>query len=162
MPSKSKSLPSPKSDAKSESVLVQVGDGVLQSYSALSVPQKTTWDKQERYLVQIRKTRTHSHAAEYAGIHRDTALKWRNNDYLGFVSRLAEAEATFCDMLEGHALDTALATKPGQSPILLITLLNANLPEKYRQATGLSEDTAKQLLRKYKQGRQKATQDEQG
>ena len=162
MPNKSSSLSSPKSDAIAPDDLVQVGDGVLQSFTSLSTQQQNAWKSQERYLEQMARTRTHSHAAQYAGIHRDTAHKWRQNDYLGFVSRLATAEATFCDMLEGHALDTALATKPGQSPILLITLLNANLPEKYRQATGLSEDTAKQLLRKYKQGKGKVAEEEQG
>ena len=56
------------------------------------------------------------------------------------------------------ALERVRAQKPSDSPILLITLLNANLPEKYRPNVVVSDDTtAKQLLAKLGEGAKRAT-----
>jgi hypothetical protein len=70
---------------------------------------------------------------------------WQKENKLEFGKRLAEADEGFCNMLEGHAVKLALETKAGQNPVLLIALLNANLPDKYRpqsvQIDGKAEET---------------------
>jgi hypothetical protein len=135
-----------------------VGGGAQQVTESLTTQQKTAMGRMERYCEQMARTRTHTTAAKYAGISYATAMRWKATDYLGFAERVANAEISFCDMLEDFAIGTALKLKPGQTPILLLALLNANLSDKYRQATAMSEDTARQLLSKYKRGMSKPTE----
>jgi hypothetical protein len=132
-----------------------VGGGALQDTESLTTQQKTALGRMARYCEQMARTRTHSTAARYAGISYATAMRWKSTDYLGFAERVARAEVEFCDLLEDFAIDTALKLKPGQTPILLLALLNANLSDKYRQSTAISEDTARQLLNQYKRGKPK-------
>ena len=44
----------------------------------------------------------------------------------------------------------------GKSPVLAITLLNANLPNKYRPAAIMQEETARDLLKEWRRAAQNA------
>jgi len=106
---------------------------------------------QERFLEQYGRTRTKTTAAKYAGISTEAARLWEVNDTLGFRAKLATASEVFTDRLEQFAIESAFQMKPGQSPLLLITLLNANLPEKYRTGMLERDDTVKNVLSELKQ-----------
>ena len=88
-------------------------------------------------------------AADAAGVGRRTIQEWKRSDALGFGARYALAQASFGQYLEGLALDRVLSpTNNGRtgSDVLLIFLLNGNLPDKYRRDTREADDTAQRVL----------------
>jgi|TARA_Y100000310_G_C20421229_1_gene686779 hypothetical protein len=74
-------------------------------------------------------------------------MKWQKENYFGFMERLEEADFQFCESLEQLALERVKMQDAKSNPILLITLLNANLPMKYRPTVVMNDDTAKDVLR---------------
>lgn len=81
---------------------------------------------------------------------RRTVARWKEMDMLGFRSRYKEAHRDFCDWLEDKAQELVEGLKPGQNSLLLVTLLNANMPDKYRPNAIMVDDTAKVLIDKLK------------
>ena len=93
---------------------------------------KRTADKQTRFLSAYSTAGTVTIAAAAAGIHRDTVYRWDKNNIRGFKKRFADAKAEFADHIEAVALER-VKSEHG-SDLLLIALLNAHKPEKYRIA----------------------------
>ena len=91
-----------------------------------------------------------------AKISRPTYHLWMNNDH-EFAERVADARQEFGEKLEevivGIVLDPEAVRK---SPVLAITLLNANLPNKYRPAAIMQEETARDLLKEWRRAAQNA------
>ena len=108
--------------------------------------QKRTWESQERYLAYYSQHRTKGTSAVHAGVGRTTAHRWDVENVLGFAKRLEHADQHFLNQLETHALNVALQTKAGQSPILLLAMLNDNLPDKYRPNVTVDDGTARETL----------------
>ena len=65
----------------------------------------------------------------------------------------------FRDELQNMALERVRAQKPGDNPSLLITLLAANWPDKYRPNAIASNDTAKEVMAEWKQWVKKSKQE---
>jgi hypothetical protein len=122
------------------------GDGYAPPVASFTTVEKATWHRQERFLVQYRRTRTKTEAARYAGINPSTERLWVIRDALGYVARLADADKAFCDGLETFALDIVRQLGPRNSPLLLITLLNRHLPDLYRPNATIPDDTARDIL----------------
>ena len=59
---------------------------------------------------------------------------------------MEEADFEFCENLEQLALERVKMQDAKSNPVLLITLLNANLPMKYRPTVVMADDTAKSVL----------------
>ena len=74
-------------------------------------------------------------------------MKWQKENYFGFMDRLEEADLLFCEGLEQLALERVKMQDAKSNPVLLIALLNANLPNKYRPTVVMNDDTAKDVLR---------------
>ena len=91
---------------------------------------KRTLDKQNRFLQAYSAAGTVTVAASAAGIHRDTVYRWASNDIEGFRGRFGAAKAEFADHIEAIALERVKSEQG--SDLLLIALLNAHKPEKYR------------------------------
>jgi len=101
---------------------------------------------QQRFLAAYAVGGTVKAGLRGADVNRSTVTRWRQSDVFGFQSRFDEAKQSFCDSLEDIAMDLVKQLKPGQTPVLLITLLNANLPDKYRSGVVVADDTAKRTL----------------
>jgi len=85
-------------------------------------------------------------ACEVAGIARNTYVKWQAADH-EFSKDLDQRKQAFGENLEGIALERVKnPDKNRGSDILLLGLLNANLPAKYRPQIAISEDAAKDLI----------------
>jgi len=123
----------------------------MESPNNLDAVDKRTWEDQNRFLRNYANCRTKSTSARLAGIGRSTVYWWEGKDHLGFKDRLREADEAFCDMLENKARDLAMELKPGQNPLILITLLNANLPDKYRPNSVAPSETLTETLSAMKQ-----------
>ena len=92
------------------------------------------WDRQTRFLQALTVTPSMSHAAESSGVSRRTVNDWRAKDTLGFLSRMDGAREGFADRLMALSWSLVQRLKPGQSPILLLSLMNHFVPG-FRPAT---------------------------
>jgi|TARA_R100000306_G_C4326470_1_gene117938 hypothetical protein len=117
------------------------------TYKNLSSSQKRSWRNQDKFLTAYSETRSKTVACSYAGVKYRTVMKWQKENYFGFMDRLQEADLLFCEGLEQLALERVKMQDAKSNPVLLITLLNANLPNKYRPTVVMNDDTAKDVLR---------------
>jgi hypothetical protein len=108
---------------------------------------KRTLSLQDKYVSAWSKSGTSRQAHQTSGINRVTTYKWNLNDTYGFTARLSDGKQELSDELEEIALDLVRQLKPTNSPLLLLALLNANLPEKYRTNIVGTDDTAKDTLK---------------
>ena len=113
--------------------------------------QLPAWRRQEQVLAAFAALGNLTAACESAGVARKTAEYWRRVDSLGFANRLENAKGGFGDRLESLAWDLVKKMKPGANPTLLICLLNATLPSKYRVQTALDPATARDTLSELRQ-----------
>ena len=106
----------------------------------------TRQKEQALFLAEYKRTRNASKAAEAAGIGRTTAYRWKQSDE-AFAEKWGNLHDEYVDLLESEATRRAAqgVDKPvfyqgqecGQvreySDLLLIFLLKANRPNKYRE-----------------------------
>ena len=116
------------------------------SYKALSPSKKRQWRRQTKYLTTYQETRSKTLSATSAGVSYRTTMKWQSSNEFGFTERLEDADFMFCENLEQLALDRVKMQDAKANPVLLITLLNANLPQKYRPSVVVTDDAAKDVL----------------
>ena len=112
----------------------------------LSTRYRKVLKEQDRFLELYEKSRAKGTSAKGVGVVRETVRLWEKKDILGFKKRLEEADEKFCDTLEQKALALIDDMSVTNSPLLLITLLNANLPHKYRPNVIVPDETAKDML----------------
>lgn len=122
----------------------------------------TTAGLQSAFLLAYSQCGTIAKAAEIVGIHRYTAFRWRQQDSFRFKDRMLQAQATYCDVLENKAHELAMGLDPGQNSLILVTLLNANLPDKYRPNAVAPSETMTETLRAMKQATREFKRDPDG
>jgi hypothetical protein len=89
-------------------------------------------------------------ACDIAGVARGTYDRWHSSD-MEFVKDLDRTKRSFAESLEELALSRVRnPDKNRGSDILLIGLLNANMPQKYRPQFAMSEDSAKELITEWR------------
>jgi hypothetical protein len=105
---------------------------------------------QENFLRGLRETGTIRNGLLKAGVIRWTYREWMEGDP-EFPDRVLDARQEFAEALEevvvGIVMDPEMVKKV---PILAITLLNANLPNKYRPTAIVQDETARDLLREWR------------
>ena len=110
--------------------------------------QKPRLERQEAFLRLFVEHGTILGASEASGISRETVYAWQRQDAEGFVARFQVARDTFADTLERKAfwrIEHPEGNRGGD--VLLITMLNAHLPDKYRPNAVVSDETARETLR---------------
>lgn len=109
--------------------------------------QRATWRDQDAFLKTFAKVGTRSTACRAIGISTSQPSFWEQTDSLGFKARLALAEQAWGDHLEQVAFERiASPDKNRGSDLLLITLLNAYKPLRYKPAIVLSDNTLSETL----------------
>jgi len=109
------------------------------------------WARQERFLAAYAACGTITHAAQAAGVSRRTVNDWRSADRLGFLARMDGEAESFADRLEAVAWDLVKRLKPGNSPMLLLAMLNAKRSHQYRPAVQVDPVTARDTLSELRQ-----------
>ena len=115
-------------------------------WDAMNRHQQATYRAQTAYLEAYAVKGEGATALKFARVARQTAHHWIQADLYGFRERLEDAKAAFADRLETIAHNRVELQKPNDNPVLLITLLNANRPEKYRPTSQPIDDTVKAVL----------------
>ena len=112
--------------------------------------QYRTVERKRLFLKGIANTGTIIRGCEYAGISRETARLWMKDP--DFAEQVSESRMEVGEQLEETALslvrDPATAVR---SQVLLMFLLNGNMPQKYRPAAVMQEDTAKDLMKELRE-----------
>ena len=115
-------------------------------FASLTHRKQKTWRRQVATLEAYAIKGEFTSATAIAGCSRTNVNYWVAHNTMGFRDRLAEAHDRFADRLEAIAHHRVELQKPNDNPVLLIALLNANNPEKYRPSTQPIDDTAKAVL----------------
>ena len=120
-------------------------------------------DKQTRkelFLKAFREIGTRSGAFRAANISKATYDRWIWVDP-DFMRKVSEAQVEFGEYLEGIALERVKnPDKNRGSDVLLLGLLNANLPTKYRPQFAMSEDSAKDLIIEWRKAAKEVRREE--
>ena len=117
------------------------------AYKLLGPSEKRRWRNQERFLKCYQETRSKTVSARYAGVKYRAIMRWLKDNIYGFAERLEETDLEFCENLEQLALQRVKMQTAQSNPVLMIALLNANLPSKYRPTVVVADDTAKDVMR---------------
>lgn len=115
---------------------------------------------QEAFLSAFALVGSVKKACEAVGVQRQVVSGWSVGNKLGFKDRYASAREDFRESLQDLAVSRVKEQAPGDNPALLIKLLEAHWPDKYRRAGYLTDGTAKEMIegwRKFvKDGRSQA------
>ena len=110
--------------------------------------------RQASFLRAYRKIGTRSGAFRVAKISKDTYEKWMKTEP-DFMREVSEARQAFGEYLEEIALERVKnPDKNRGSDVLLLGLLNANLPQKFRPQFAMGEDSAKDLIIEWRKAAQ--------
>lgn len=114
--------------------------------------------QKELFLKGLLELGTIRRGCTVAHIGRATYYKWMDQDH-EFADKVVNTRQEFGEKLEevivGIVLDPEAVKR---SPVLAITLLNANLPNKYRPAAIMQEETARDLLKEWRKAAHDAVQ----
>lgn len=88
-------------------------------------------------------------ACKSAGVDRDTVKKWRKGD--DFRAKFDNAKDDFREQLEEIAFQRLRDQTSKDNPVLLITLLNAHFPERYRPKEAPVNEDAKEFMMEMRQ-----------
>ena len=102
--------------------------------------------RQNLFLRMYEKIGVITRTCESVGLHKDTVRFWKTNDVQGFRERFFDAHMSFTESLEELAINRVKIQKPSDNPTLLIALLNANHPDKYRPQSGNTDEAARDLM----------------
>jgi DNA-binding transcriptional MerR regulator len=115
---------------------------------------KTTLERQKEFLKAYVNKGTINGACKETDIHRNTVRHWRESNTV-FKEQFEEARTQFVEHLEGyaHSLVSEMAKNKDYkaNPTLLLALLNANAPSKYRRFDSGAGDPAKELMQEFRQ-----------
>lgn len=121
-------------------------------FSSLPTDKRLQLAKQDAFLAAYANAGTIYRAAPAASITRRQVLNWRTDDALGFRARFELAQRAFAESLEDLAMQRILEPAGNRgSDVLLMAMLNAHLPEKYRPNVVLSDESSKDVLKELQQ-----------
>ena len=118
--------------------------------------EKETKEKQETFLYIYSQGASVASAAKGANTTRQTVKRWVDSDKNGFRDRYESAQNDFKDSLIERAMNRLNEQKANDSPLLLITMLNAYIPERFRPNTLATEEVAKDTIKELRALSQKA------
>ena len=107
--------------------------------------------QKSRFLKKFKEIKTVYSTCEAVGIPRRTVYQWLKDD-IDFKTDFEDIRLGVGEQLESIAFRLVEKMEADQEygkPLLLITMLNANLPGKYRQADTTSEES-KQLMEDFR------------
>jgi len=105
----------------------------------------------DNFIKEFMKSRTISSAVSKVPVSRDTIYEWFKDDS-EFKQRFDEEKLAVGEGLESKAfqlIDKMVEKGDYGRPVLLITMLNAHLPERYKQSDNTGDDS-RQLISEFR------------
>jgi hypothetical protein len=119
--------------------------------ATFSLQEKTTWHKQEAFLLAYAETGSIRAASPVCGTNRVTVYYWQKRDALGFNNRFTMASHRFRERIQDHIIHRVFNPEGNRgSDVLLLALINATWPERYRQNVAMPDDVVKDTLAELK------------
>ena len=107
---------------------------------------KNTGARKQAFLVAYAKCGTVTQASKAIGINPATPYDWLKHDNDGFKTNFEQAKQSFADSLETIAFERVQTRDTND--VLLITLLNAHKPDKYRPNAPATNEQASEVIAK--------------
>ena len=107
---------------------------------------KNTGARKQAFLVAYAKCGTVTQASKSIGISPATPYDWLKHDNDGFKANFEQAKQSFADSLESIAFERVQTRDTND--VLLITLLNAHKPDKYRPNAQATNEQASEVIAK--------------
>ena len=107
---------------------------------------KNTTARKQAFLVAYAKCGTVTQASKSIGISAATPYDWLKHDNDGFKANFEQAKQSFADSLESIAFERVQTRDTND--VLLITLLNAHKPDKYRPNAPTTNEQASEVIAK--------------
>ena len=107
---------------------------------------KNTDVRQDTFCNVYAQVGTISAAAKSCAIDPSTIYAWAHSDSYGFKKKFEQAKQSFADSLESLAFERVQTRDTND--VLLITLLNAHKPDKYRPNTQNNNEQASEVIAK--------------
>ena len=106
------------------------------------------------FLAAFEEWGTVRRGCEIAGVSREAYGRWHKTDP-DFAKSVDLMKQSFAESLEVIALDRVKnPDKNRGSDVLLLGLLNANMPAKYRPSVAMDQDSAKELITEWRKASQ--------
>ena len=122
--------------------------------AAFGTHEKQTLVKQDAFLASYVELGSIYRAAPAVGITRQAVQYWNAHDLCGFKARFEFALFAFRESLQDIAIQRIRNPKGNRgSDVLVLGLLNAHWPEKYRQNVVIVDETPRQVLDKLSERR---------
>ena len=102
--------------------------------------------RQEAFLLAYGEIGTIRAACEASSVGRSTVGDWERKDLHLFMARFQAGREIFREGLQDLALSRIKQQKPDGNPILLITMLNACWPEKFRRDSQVASSEMKEMM----------------
>ena len=105
----------------------------------------------KQFLDNYKESKTISSAVSGLKVNRDTIYEWFKQDP-EFKQRFDEEKIAVGESLESNAfrlIDQMMVENDYKRPLLLITMLNAHLPERYKQSDNTGDDS-RQLISEFR------------
>ena len=106
--------------------------------------------RQDAFLVAYGECGTVRASSAAADEGRSTVDDWNRSDAQGFRVKYAVAKELYREHIQDIAWERVKVQKPNDNPVLLITLLNAHWPEKYRRDGNTVTDEVKEMMVEWK------------
>ena len=106
--------------------------------------------RQEAFLAAYSEAGTIRAACEAAGVTRSAFQQWERKDINSFRIQFQISKELFREQIQDIAFDRVKSQKPNDTPVLLITLLNAHWPEKYRRDGQVASSEVKEMMVEWK------------
>ena len=107
---------------------------------------KNTGARKQAFLGAYAKSGTVTQASKSIGISPATPYDWLKHDNDGFKANFEQAKQSFADSLESIAFERVQTRDTND--VLLITLLNAHKPDKYRPNAQATNEQASEVIAK--------------
>ena len=113
--------------------------------SSYDPPLRVRQPKKRAFLIAYAACGVVSKASLAAKIHRSTHTAWLRSDP-DYADAFTQAQESFGDLLQEEALARIQAQSHRDSPLLLLAMLNANVPTKFRNNAPPSDGIATTVL----------------
>ena len=106
--------------------------------------------RQKTFLAVYRETGSVRKSCDAMELKRPTVDSWIHRDLYGFKDQFRQALEDFREYLQDLAIGRVQDQKPNDNPVLLITLLNAHWPERYRRDGNTANTEVKEMMGEWK------------
>ena len=111
---------------------------------------------QDAFLAAHGEVGTVRKASMAANVSRSTVYRWIESNLYGFKDKYDVSLVIFKEYLQDLALERILGQGPKDNPVLLLSYLNAFIPEKFRRDSQGSDSISKEIMIELKRWRKES------